>query len=131
MHVNQRPAVLMVELNGAKLQTSVQVQFRFIPSNAQGLQYLMAMVEGASKSYFLHSPAVKGDNSTSNGTITFSPGVRQQTIIIPSIYLKLSRTFTVLLSGAPTRVTLSPSQATVTITEDNGRWDIIVVVCML
>ena len=90
----------------------------------------MAMFEGASKSYFLHSPAVEGDNPPSNGTITFNPSVLQQPIIIPSVYLKLSRTFTVLLTGAPTRVTLSPSHATVTITENNGRWDI-VVVCML
>ena len=83
----------------------------------------MAIIEGASKSYFLHSPAaaVEGDNPPSNGTITFNPGVLQQPIIISSVYLKLSRTFTVLLSGAPTRVTLSPSQATVTITENNGR----------
>ena len=70
------------------------------------------------------------DNTPSNGTIIFSPGVLLQAIIIPSVYLKLNRRLTVLLSGAPTRVTLSPSQATVTITEDNGRWDI-VVVCML
>ena len=48
---------------------------------------------------------------------------------IPAKYLlKVKyRTFTVLLSGAPIRVTLGPSQATFIITENNGRWDIVVV----
>ena len=82
-----------------------------------------------SDNYFLFL-TVGGDNTPSNGTIIFSPGVLLQAIIIPSVYLKLNRTFTVLLTGAPTRVTLSPSQATVTVIEGNGRWDI-VVVCML
>ena len=64
------------------------------------------------------------DYTPSNGTITFSPGILQQIInitIIDDDSVVDNRMFTVHLSGAPTRVTLSPSQATVTIIENDGK----------
>ena len=74
------------------------------------------------------------DYSPSNGTITFSPAILQQIInitIIDDESVEDIEMFIVHLSGAPTNVILSPSQASVAIidNDDNdnndGRYDLL------
>ena len=69
------------------------------------------------------TPAAPGDYSSTNGTITFGP-IMWQNITIPiinDVQLELNETFNVQLMNASPRVTLNPSQATVTIIDDDGK----------
>ena len=64
------------------------------------------------------------DYTPSNGTITFSPAILQQIInitIIDDESVEDIEMFIVHLSGAPTNVILSPSQASVAIIDNDGR----------
>ena len=64
------------------------------------------------------------DYTTTSGSITFSPTVSQQTILVPIIddQIRENReTLTVTLTNAPARVMLVPRQGTIGILDNDGK----------
>ena len=65
------------------------------------------------------------DHTTTTGTITFTPTTIQQTISIPIIndMVRESReTLTVRLTNAPTRVSLAPDKAWISIIDNDSKY---------
>ena len=71
-----------------------------------------------------------GGNIPSNGIVTFSPGILQQVITIPSAFLEVNQSFPVLLSGAIAHVNLNLAQVSIAIVDNNGSRQALIGICV-
>ena len=129
-------AELIAEVTGGQLGREVTLQYSTSDGTAMS-EYLcitfpmhLHCTADAKKINSL-SPCSGGmDYTAVSGSITFSPSVSQQSILVAIINDSVREdreTLTVSLTGAPDRVMLNPTQGTIGILDDDGKITIFIV----